>query len=80
MKSTAKVFRSGNSQAVRLPKELRFPPETSEVSIRKNGTQIILEPFKREEWPESFWEAFGEMPRGFTRPGQTRQARVRLDT
>jgi antitoxin VapB len=39
---TAKVFWSGRSQAVRLPKEFRF--KTSEVSIKKSGTKIILEP------------------------------------
>ncbi len=80
MKSTARVFQSGNSQAVRLPKGLRFPPETSEVSIRKKGSQIILEPLRREEWPESFWKAFGKMPQGFGRPRQTRQARGELET
>lgn len=38
----AKVFWSGRSQAVRLPKEFRF--ETDEVRIRKHGNAVILEP------------------------------------
>lgn len=34
----AKVFWSGRSQAVRLPKEFRF--ETKEVSIRRQGRAV----------------------------------------
>jgi antitoxin VapB len=40
--SVAKVFWSGRSQAVRLPKEFRF--EASEVRIRRQGAAVILEP------------------------------------
>ena len=39
---TAKVFWSGRSQAVRLPKAFRF--ETEEVRIRRHGLAVILEP------------------------------------
>lgn len=39
---TAKVFWSGRSQAVRLPKEFRF--EGTEVRIRRHGAAVILEP------------------------------------
>ena len=38
----AKVFWSGRSQAVRLPKEFRF--EGNEVRIRRHGKAVILEP------------------------------------
>ncbi|RWK37352.1 type II toxin-antitoxin system VapB family antitoxin [Mesorhizobium sp.] len=38
----ATVFWSGRSQAVRLPKEFRF--EIKEVSIRRRGLAVILEP------------------------------------
>lgn len=76
---TAKVFKNGNSQAVRLPKELRFGPETHEVSIRREGEALILEPLQKEEWPEEFWQAFGGMPEGFERPKQVRQLREELD-
>ena len=40
--STAKVFWSGRSQAVRLPKAFRF--DGSEVRIRREGDRVILEP------------------------------------
>jgi antitoxin VapB len=39
---TAKVFWSGRSQAVRLPKEFRV--EGPEVRIRRHGAAVILEP------------------------------------
>lgn len=76
---TAKVFWSGNSQAVRLPKAFRFPPETEEVEVRRQGERIILEPVKPQAWPESFWQAFGDMPEGFERPAQQGQDRESLD-
>jgi antitoxin VapB len=38
----AKVFWSGRSQAVRLPKDFRF--KTDEVRIRRHGSSIVLEP------------------------------------
>ena len=44
---TAKVFRSGNSQAVRLPKEFRL--DASEVSINRIGNVLMLVP-KGDPW------------------------------
>jgi antitoxin VapB len=38
--NTARVFRSGNSQAVRLPKEFRLKSE--EVEIFRRGDEIVL--------------------------------------
>lgn len=38
--ATAKVFRSGNSQAVRLPKQFRL--KSKEVEITKRGDEIVL--------------------------------------
>ena len=37
---TAKVFRSGNSQAVRLPKQYEF--KAKEVEIFQRGDEIVL--------------------------------------
>ena len=39
---TARVFMSGNSQAVRLPREFRIDDE--EVIIRRVGSTILLTP------------------------------------
>ena len=42
--STAKLFKHGRSQAVRLPKEFRFPGK--EVRIKKVGNAVVLEPME----------------------------------
>jgi len=42
MPSTAKIFMTGRSQAVRLPKEFRF--EGEQVRIRREGNAVVLEP------------------------------------
>jgi len=44
---TAKVFKSGNSQAIRLPKEFQFGG--SEVYIKKMGNCAVLIP-KDDPW------------------------------
>ena len=49
----AKVFWTGRSQAVRLPKEFRF--EGDSVRIRKNGGLVILEDDREGE---KDWHAF----------------------
>jgi len=38
----AKIFQSGNSQAVRIPKEFRF--DVTEVGIFKRGDEVVLKP------------------------------------
>lgn len=78
--TVAKVFWSGNSQAVRLPKEFRFSDDTVEVEVHREGERIVLEPVQREEWPEDFWKAFDGMPEDFERPAQVRQQREDLGT
>lgn len=42
----AKLFWSGRSQAVRLPKDFRF--EGEEVRIRRHGNAVILEPIPKD--------------------------------
>jgi antitoxin VapB len=37
---TTKVFKSGNSQAVRLPKEFQF--DTDEIEIFRRGNEVVL--------------------------------------
>jgi antitoxin VapB len=44
--AVAKVFWSGRSQAIRLPKEFRF--DTDEVRIRRHGAAIVLEPISQD--------------------------------
>jgi antitoxin VapB len=63
---TAKIFRNGRSQAVRLPKEFRF--EGEEVEIRRSGKKVILEPKKHREWPRGYWKSWGKVPEDFRAP------------
>lgn len=55
---TAKVFKSGNSQAVRIPKE--FQLESDEVEIRRRGDSLVLRPKSRS------WEPLIESLMKFT--------------
>ena len=48
-KAIAKLFQHGGSQAVRLPKAFRF--EGSEVTVRREGEAVILEPVKTKRPP-----------------------------
>lgn len=72
----AKVFWSGRSQAVRLPKEFRF--RTDMVRIRRHGNSVILEPIA-DDWSwldaitgkldQDFVLAVNEQPDQQERPG-----------
>lgn len=72
---TAKVFWSGRSQAVRLPKDFRV--EGSEVRIRRHGAAVILEPIPMDwAWLDAlvgpvdadFGQAASEKPTQQERP------------
>ena len=58
----AKVFTSGNSQAIRLPKEFRL--DVSEVFIVKSGNRLILTP-RAGTW-EGFIEGFSGLSDDFS--------------
>jgi hypothetical protein len=55
------LFGNGRSQAVRLPKEFRF--EGGEVSVRREGDAMILEPLKPRAWPKGYWRRWGKATR-----------------
>ena len=57
--NTAKLFKSGRSQAVRLPKEFRF--EGDEVMVTRLGAAVVLLP-KNYDWEVMFGalDGFGE--------------------
>lgn len=72
---TAKIFWSGRSQAVRLPKDFRFNAE--KVRIRRHVSAVILEPVT-EDWAwldaltgkldEDFVNGINEQPEQQARP------------
>jgi antitoxin VapB len=68
MPTTTTVFLNGRSQAVRIPKELRF--ETKEVSIRRLGDGVLLEPLKASVWPAEYFESIRIDDEAFSRREQ----------
>ncbi len=55
MPHLARVFQSGNSQAIRLPKEFRFDVERVEVT--RGGDALILRPHVEHQAPWSSLKA-----------------------
>lgn len=43
-----RIFKSGNSLAVRIPKELAFPDAGQEVEIERVGDTLVLRPVAQE--------------------------------
>jgi virulence-associated protein VagC len=61
MTAVAKVFKSGNSQAIRIPKEFRVTAK--EVVITGEGDRLIITPKpERESWEGAVNEIFGCCP------------------
>jgi|WetSurMetagenome_2_1015567.scaffolds.fasta_scaffold1115130_1 antitoxin VapB len=46
--ATTRVFKSGNSQAVRIPAELAYASNDMEVNVTRNGDVITIVPFKQD--------------------------------
>ena len=57
----AKVFTTGRSQAVRLPKAFRFA--TSEVTIERQGDAVILRP--KVQTKDEWWDEMDQILTGF---------------
>lgn len=62
----ARVFQSGNSQAVRLPKEFRF--EVDEVEILRQGDDVVLRVPRRSA--TVVFDALAAMPDDFMADGR----------
>ncbi len=50
---TAKIFKNGRSQAVRIPKKFRLPG--NEVAITREGDRLILSPIPERMTLEKFF-------------------------
>jgi antitoxin VapB len=64
--ATAKVFRSGNSQAVRLPKEFRV--RSKEMEIFRRGDEIVLR--EKGKGLARAFEILANLPDDFFRDGR----------
>ena len=76
MTTTAKLFRNGRSQAVRLPREFRF--EGDRVRVRRAGRGVLVEPMFADvsEWFAEL-DRFGPEP--FMAKGRRQPATPRRD-
>jgi len=64
--ATTKVFMSGNSQAVRIPRRFKF--RSKEVEIERRGNELVL-----RERPQNLARAFhllAELPADFFKGGR----------
>ena len=68
--TTARVFKSGNSQAVRLPKEFRFA--AAEVEIFRRGDEIVLR--EHRPTPADAFRLLASLPDDFLAEGRDDQA------
>jgi virulence-associated protein VagC len=68
MTQTAELMNTDQGQLVRLPEEFRLPGPR--VSIRKEGSSVVLEPLKETSWPPGFFEAIQIDDSAFQRPDQ----------
>jgi antitoxin VapB len=68
----SKTFKSGNSEALRLPKEVAFGADV-EVTIRKVGTTLTVTPKSKKTVAELI-EALEKLPRP-----KRRMKRVRIE-
>jgi antitoxin VapB len=68
--NTARIFKSGNSQAVRLPKQFRF--HVNEVEILRRGREIVLREPKRNL--SRAFAALAGMPKDFMSGGRQEKA------
>ena len=69
-----KVFRSGNSQAVRIPREFQFE---TEVEIERRGDEVVLRPPVRNL--RGAYEALAALPDDFCAEVNSVLARPRAE-
>ncbi len=64
-----KIFKSGNSLAVRLPKAMEIA--CGSVSIHREGKRIIIEEVSENGWPEGFFDDIRITRKDFSREAPT---------
>ena len=63
---TTRVFKSGNSQAVRIPKEFQF--DVAELEIFQRGDEVVLR--KKQDDLSDVMAIFAAFPDDFMRGGR----------
>jgi virulence-associated protein VagC len=64
----AEIIELHGAQLVKLPEGFRF--SGNQVSIRKQGDTVVLEPLRPTTWPQGFFEEIHIEDPAFERPSQ----------
>ena len=64
-----RVFKSGNSLAVRIPKELAIVEASQDIEIERVGDTLVLRPVVKRKLTD-LAEAFAAFPPGFMAEGR----------
>ena len=65
-----KVFKTGNSYAVRLPRSLYSSGEAPVYVQKLDHGKLLIMPKLKKKWPSGFLESFGNMPSDFEAPAR----------
>lgn len=63
---TAKIFRNGRNQAIRIPVEMSFDTDT--VILEKHGSTLVVKPQRHASWSEYFDDVSTILPDDFEIP------------
>ena len=63
-----KVFKTGNSYAVRLPRTVYSGGEAPVYVKRLGNGSLLIVPKRKKKWPAGFLASFGRMPDDFEAP------------
>lgn len=63
---TAKIFRNGRNQAIRIPVEMSFDTDT--VVLEKRGSTLLVKPQRQGGWREYFADDSTALPEDFELP------------
>lgn len=64
-----RIFKSGNSLAVRIPKDFQFAPDIQDVEIERHGNTLVIRPIKTPSLAQ-IMDAFSAFPKDFMADGR----------
>jgi antitoxin VapB len=64
-----RIFKSGNSLAVRIPKELNFGAPMQDVEIERKGDSLVIRPIEKRSLAGAL-DTFAAFPEGFMSEGR----------
>jgi len=73
-----RLFRSGNSLAVRIPKELAFADAAQDVEIERRGDSLVIRPVASRSLA-GVAQVFASFPPGFMAEGREHHEQTERD-